>query len=699
MSFENFEDYLTSNLKINDENTFQEKLESLLSKDKNKIDPVQKEKKEQEKILKQRLKDESNEKKIDFILSDETSFEQFKMKNNDIKTIREEKQKEKEKYNEDFYDINSNEKKAINNNFPNETNSIFTNTNNLINEEKDKKDEELMKLGEDIKNNNPLLYNWEKIKKFKEVRDLQAGLEKEEEQKEISVKSKTKAPNNKKSSIKINNNKKINITKKSNNKNIKKDKNINNKLKNKTVAITESQINNKEGDDDDDLIMTTMQCPVTSCEKKNNKTKKYNNIFLPTYENNENVDNNIDNNNFNNKNNNDEKNTLLAIFKKEKEIKNKLQKILTTNPSVSQNDFFANEANRNKFYNYNSNSKYLSMAKNILINKLTNGEKNFITELDQEINKVKSQISEVVSEKNFLTEKISEKRKELENFLEKKDKIEFEFERDLINDLRSILNKFKIEIYKKELTLDKKKEEKNEENKEEVEKLKKEYKLKKNDLDLFNKNCEKNIIEIQKQIMIKHYENEKMKEKIEIYEQDNQIDNLEQELPEVANKKLINLNNKRENKIKLINNEEKEDDDNDIIINNNYVVNNIIKTRAKSNHINNLDFEFPDKYFDEKNKDNKIVKHQFELDGKNIIIYNSGKKEVIFPNKTRKEIFPDGYTLVTYSNGDIKEIIPNYREIYYYKKAEVNQITFEDGCKYIKYLKTGKIICNGKAIN
>ena len=698
MSFEKFEDYLTINLKINDENAFQEKLESLLSKDKNKIDPAQKEKKEQEKILKQRLKDESNEKKIDFILSDETSFEQFKTKNNDIKTIREDKQKEKEKYNEDFYDINSNEK-TINNKLPNETNSNFTNTNNLINEEKDKKDEELMKLGEDIKNNNVLLYNWEKIKKFKEVRDLQAGLEKDEEQKEISVKNKKKALNNKKTSIKINNNKKINITKKSNNKNIKKDKNTNNKLKNKTEIIIESQINNKEGDDDDDLIMSTMQCPIISCEKKNNKTKKYKNLFLPTYENNENIDNNTDNNNnnFNDKKNNGEKNSLLAIFKKEKEIKNKLQKILSTNPSVSQNDFFANEANKNKFYNYNSNSKYLSMAKNILINKLTNGEKNYITELDQEINKVKSQISEVITEKNYLTEKISEQRKELENFLEKKDKIEFEFERDLINDLRSIINKFKIEIYKKELTLNKKKEEKNEENKEEVEKLKKEYKLKKNDLDLFNKNCEKNIIEIQKQIMKKHYENEKMKEKIDIYEQDNKIENLEQELPEVENKKLINLNNKRENKIKLINNEE--EDDNDIIINNNYAINNIIKTRAKSNHLNELDFEFPDKYFDENNKNNKIIKHQFELDGKNIIIYNSGKKEVIFPNKARKEIFPDGYTLVTYSNGDIKEIIPNYREIYYYKKDEVNQIAFEDGCKYIKYLKTGKIICNGKAIN
>ena len=140
MNFENFEDYFTSNLKINDENTFQEKLESLLSKDKNKVDPIEKEKKEQEKILKQRLKDESNEKKIDFFLSDEASFEQFKLKNNDIKTIREEKQKEKEKYNEDFYDINSNEiNNHIDSNFPNETNSNVTNTDNLINYEKIKK--------------------------------------------------------------------------------------------------------------------------------------------------------------------------------------------------------------------------------------------------------------------------------------------------------------------------------------------------------------------------------------------------------------------------------------------------------------------------------------------------------------------------------------------------------------------------------
>ena len=141
-----------------------------------------------------------------------------------------------------------------------------------------------------------------------------------------------------------------------------------------------------------------------------------------------------------------------------------------------------------------------------------------------------------------------------------------------------------------------------------------------------------------------------------------------------------------------------DNDDDDIIINNNFGVSNIIKTTSKSNHLNELDFEFPEKYFNEKYENNNVIKHQFELDDKIVKIYD-GKKEIIFPNGTKKEIFPGGYTLVTYSNGDIKEIIPNYKETYYYKKDEVNQITFEDGYKYIKYLKTGKIICNGKPIN
>ena len=87
------------------------------------------------------------------------------------------------------------------------------------------------------------------------------------------------------------------------------------------------------------------------------------------------------------------------------------------------------------------------------------------------------------------------------------------------------------------------------------------------------------------------------------------------------------------------------------------------------------------------------------MDGKTIKIFKNNKKEIIFPNNTRKQIFPDGYTLVYFSNGDIKEIIPNNKEIYYYKKDEVYQVDFIDGSKYIKYLKTGKIFCDGNPIN
>ena len=679
MNYQNFEEYFSSNLKINDENAFQEKLNSLLS-DKNKTDIAKIEKEKKEKLLKKRLQDESNEKKIDFILSDEISFEQFKNKNNDIKTIKEETES-------DNYNLTN----IRNDNDKENSNSNFSITDKLINYEKEKEDKELIKLGNDIKNNNPLLYNWKKIKKYKEINELQVGLEKEEDiKKEINIKNK-KQKNNQ------NNNFTKNKIPHSNKKNIGMAKKNNIILKEDKIKINPKKENNKDNDDDD-LIMSTIQLPVQACQKTIRK-KKQNDIINKLIDANNQCNNIITTNNQNENNKQkekeNEKESLLNIFKREKEIKNKLQKILSENPSVSQNDNFSNILNNDKFYNFNSNLNYLSMAKKILENKLTPGEKKHIQELEQEIEQINEQISDIIKEKNYYINLIAEKKKEIENFEEKKNKIEFEYERDLINDLRSIINKFKIELYKKELDFNKKNNSEDIPDNEELEILKKEYKKKKKRLDLINKNSEKNIIEIQKQIMIKKYENEKMKEKIQLYEQDYQINNLEKEISNNENIALPNINNKKEKNLKL--NEEEED--NDIIINNNYIINNIIKTTSQSNHLNELEFEFPDKYFDEKIEDNKIIKHQFELDEKIIKIYNSGKKEIIFPNNTKKEIFPDGYTLVTYSNGDIKETIPNHKEIYYYKKDEVNQIVFDDGCKYIKYLKTGKIICNGKPIN
>ena len=792
MSFENFEEYLTSKVKISDESKFKEKLESLLSKDKTKIDKKKKEEEENEKIYNQRLKDVSNEKKIDFILSDEISFEQFKNKNTDFNQIKEEEEM-------NFDDIIYNMKNASANAHK-EISSNITNTDNLINKEKDKNDIELAKLEEDIKNNNPLIYNWQKIKKYKEVKDLQVGLEKDEVSKEINTKNaknknlnksaKTIANNeiisDKKDIIKFetvrNKNININITNKSykslnaknNNNNI--NKNINNKLNNnnknqeinkgkkinekskdkskdkklnnskKNLEVNkekQTQINKKDNennndiksyndkDNEDDLIMSMVQRPIQACQKtKIRKNKKLqNNLIIKEEKEKENINNyniskdiNYNNNNNdnlislkNNKNSNSklntsnmnkkmkEEETLLNIFKKEKEIKNKLNNILLNNPSVSKNDFFSNnDFDKNKFYNYNSNSKFLSMAKEILINKLTAGEKNYIMEIEEETNNIKQRISDTILEKNKYNKLVSEKKKELNDLESKLNKDEFDFERELMNDLRSIVNKFKIELYRKELELNKSNNDDNNDNDDsdsnkEVEMLRKEYNKVKNKLDLINKNNEKNIIEMQKKIMIQNYENEKMKEKIDMYEQDNKIENLEEELPKNSKKTLLNKPIKKEKKIKLVNDDD--DDDNIIINNSNYTMNNIIKTSSKSNHINELDLEFPKKYFDENNENHKIIKHQFELDGKTIKIFNSGKKEIIFPNATKKEIFPDGYTLVSYSNGDIKETIPNYKEIYYYKKDEVNQIVFSDGDKYIKYLKTGIVISNGNLVN
>ena len=790
MSFENFEEYLTSKVKISDESKFKEKLESLLSKDKTKIDKKKKEEEENEKIYNQRLKDVSNEKKIDFILSDEISFEQFKNKNTDFNQIKEEEEM-------NFDDIIYNMKNASANAHK-EISSNITNTDNLINKEKDKNDIELAKLEEDIKNNNPLIYNWQKIKKYKEVKDLQVGLEKDEVSKEINTKNaknknlnksaKTIANNeiisDKKDIIKFetvrNKNININITNKSykslnaknNNNNI--NKNINNKLNNnnknqeinkgkkinekskdkskdkklnnskKNLELSkekQTQINKKDNennndiksyndkDNEDDLIMSMVQRPIQACQKtKIRKNKKLqNNLIIKEEKEKENINNyniskdiNYNNNDNlislkNNKNSNSKSNTsnmnkkmkeeetLLNIFKKEKEIKNKLNNILLNNPSVSKNDFFSNnDFDKNKFYNYNSNSKFLSMAKEILINKLTAGEKNYIMEIEEETNNIKQRISDTILEKNKYNKLVSEKKKELNDLESKLNKDEFDFERELMNDLRSIVNKFKIELYRKELELNKSNNDDNNDNDDsdsnkEVEMLRKEYNKVKNKLDLINKNNEKNIIEMQKKIMIQNYENEKMKEKIDMYDQDNKIENLEEELPKNSKKTLLNKPIKKEKKIKLVNDDD--DDDNIIINNSNYTMNNIIKTSSKSNHINELDLEFPKKYFDENNENHKIIKHQFELDGKTIKIFNSGKKEIIFPNATKKEIFPDGYTLVSYSNGDIKETIPNYKEIYYYKKDEVNQIVFSDGDKYIKYLKTGIVISNGNLVN
>ena len=441
--------------------------------------------------------------------------------------------------------------------------------------------------------------------------------------------------------------------------------------------------------------MSLIQCPVKVCHKNKSNIPKKNNeklINIININNNKSKENIIKNNI---KGNNNIKNgSLLDIYKKEKQIQNELQKIILNNPNISKDDLISEEINNNQFYNFNSNSKTLKKAKLILLEDLSQEEKTSIKEIENNINNIKKQISYIDIEKNKYNKMIEEKKNELIKFKSIKDKAEFEYERELINDLRSVINKYKMEIYKEELGLNKEKDDSENNNKdEEIKQLKEEYNDLKNELNTINKNNEKFIADIQKKIMIFKYENEQMKEKIEFYQQNVDLDKKENEISKDEYLSLLNQNIKK-NKLFQLN----EEDSNIIISKNNYT-NNIIKTTSKLNHLKELDFEFPEKYFDEKDENNNIIKHQFNLDGKTIKIFNNNKKEIIFPNNTKKQVFPDGYTVVYFSNGDIKETIPNYKEIYYYKKDDAYQINFNDGNKYIKYLKTGKIYCDGNLIN
>ena len=168
MNFDIFEEYLSNNLKVNDDKVFQEKIDLLLSSNKNKKKLIKKEKeqiKNEELKNKKKSKDELNEKKIDFILSDENSFDKYEMKL---------KEKEEEKY----YDIDDIFFPKITKEKEIESSNI-TNTEKLINRENKIKEIELIEINDNIKKDMTNLYKPKKIKKEKDINDLKSGLQDE----------------------------------------------------------------------------------------------------------------------------------------------------------------------------------------------------------------------------------------------------------------------------------------------------------------------------------------------------------------------------------------------------------------------------------------------------------------------------------------------------------------------------------------
>ena len=370
---------------------------------------------------------------------------------------------------------------------------------------------------------------------------------------------------------------------------------------------------------------------------------------------------------------------LLDEFNKEKKINQQFQNILSKNSSVKKNNYFEKlrEDYNNQFYIIQSKENPYNQAKKILKEKLTPNETKQLKEIENQIEQTKNQINLLKEEKEKLRIQIIEKQKEISDFNLKRKKEDFENERNLQNELRSILNKFKLELYKSELKNKNANKEKPEEYYELSDKknnLEKQMKEKENKFNSqFNK--------LQGELLLIKKKNQELQTYIKSYGNMNILNNIENKSTEEIKKLNKILSNSNKDNEKINNNIVKDDE---ISIN---VKKKIISTK---NHLKELDLIYPDKYKENKEYTPIVTKQQFDKDGKIIRLFDSGKKEILFTNGTKKEIFPDGYTLVNYQNGDIKQIIPNYKETYFYNKEKILQVKFSDGTIYIKY-NDGKI--------
>ncbi|XP_021345234.1 centromere protein J-like [Mizuhopecten yessoensis] len=73
-------------------------------------------------------------------------------------------------------------------------------------------------------------------------------------------------------------------------------------------------------------------------------------------------------------------------------------------------------------------------------------------------------------------------------------------------------------------------------------------------------------------------------------------------------------------------------------------------------------------------------------DGKLERVYRTGAREILFSNGTRKEISADAQTIiVSFFNGDIKQIMPDQRIVYYYCEAQTTHSTYPDGLEILQF--------------
>ena len=98
------------------------------------------------------------------------------------------------------------------------------------------------------------------------------------------------------------------------------------------------------------------------------------------------------------------------------------------------------------------------------------------------------------------------------------------------------------------------------------------------------------------------------------------------------------------------------------------------------------DLVFPEEYHsDEAYKNLVLIDEVVSQEGKRQKFYESGKKEIIFPNGVKREVWLDGYQVVFFQNQDIKQTFPGGKIVYFFSEAKTTQTTFPDGLQVFKF--------------
>ena len=403
----------------------------------------------------------------------------------------------------------------------------------------------------------------------------------------------------------------------------------------------------------------------------------------------------------------------------EKKVLKTLQKSVTEQKTNSQQEQI--ESNNKEDINKTEEKKEEEKTKNIESNTLTMKEQKIdeqIKELNKEIVKFKEERTKVFDLKNEYEKLHQHFLDELEQFnIQKRD---FEIEREIEEkkyekEKKSMLQEMKgfnsIKIQNQNMILTAKKDkEQIQKLKNEINKIQKESKKKEVTNQLLIEKLKKQIEELKRSPPNERKEQNKNKgrstsqyQNISKSKTSLQFSQKNLSTKEVNNiktytksrtslnpistktKKKTQYNSSRKNQPKEIKEEVQISHYNRREINNNEDVHTMMikelihKSKLKDD---NFDFIIPEEY---SNENYTLLKSATTEEGKQIKLYTNNKREVLFPSGVKKEIFSDGYQMISFKNGDLKQIFPDQKSIYYYNEAKTIQTTYPDGLQVFKF--------------